>query len=450
MKRIRRLIRLTRTLAVLTALACVAASCVTEADECPEVPETPKEVFQLRFRICSRIPESDSRAENDKEEGSVAESDSYREEVGSVAENMINVNDIVYYIFDRNRKFLLQLKPETTVTTKLPNDYAIYEVTAKIGNDEDPDNYFKSHWSSQVDFYILAMANYSGYTTSMPTPTADTTIESLMDGKTTVMNALPDTEKILKGAEVTSADGKSLIPMAGLQLFSVNGSWFETQTGETPIDLTFITGKQLNMLRSMAKLEVIDKINHKEGTVYDPEKGKDNLRIAGVTINGVMKEALLLPTSNQWSYNNFSETRQVQNASVTGLAGYAQPETEGSTLIFAYDARETELRPDKCPVYSCYVWEYSGTVILEEKTPSLTVTVRNAINQQTGAPYPNVDYTLRLLTDMTPPADATPTPISEILRNTIHRFEISAVEAGLTVKWGVCPMEDASTDITFN
>lgn len=444
-----------RTLAVLTALACVAASCVTEAGDCPEEPETPKEVFQLRFRICSHISESDSRAENDEEDGSGAENDSYTIEDGSVAENMINVKDIVYYIFDRDRKFLLQLKPETTVTTILNASYAIYEVTAKIGNDEDPSNYFKSRWNTQIDFYILAMANYSGYTTTMPTPSSDTTIESLMNGNTTVMVGLPDTEKILEGAEGISADGKSLIPMAGLQLFSVSGRWFKTQNGEI-IDLTSITGKKLNMLRSMAKLEVIDKINyidkinHKEGTDYDPAQGENNLRIAGVAINGVMKDALLLPTANQWIYPEFNETRQVQNATVTGLAGYAQPETEGSTLPFVYDARETERR--KCPVYSCYVWEYSSTGIPEGKTPSLTVTVSNAnaINPETAAPYPDVDYTLPLLTDMTPPADATPTPISEILRNTIHRYEISAVEAGLSVNWGVCPMDDAPTNITFN
>lgn len=465
MDRIRHLINIGVLTAMLAAAASLVVSCalVTEKDfePAPSAPvEEDDDSFQIRFRICTRTV------------GNTRNPDIDGQEEGSAAENVINLEDIRYYIFDKDGNFLLDLTPDIdeSRSSVISEDYSLYEVVAKIH--ESSTDYFKKNKAGTVDFYLMALANYSsnsGYADIGYLNNSDN-INSLEDmfksPVTPVINSLPDTERLLSAAVV---DRPAYFPMAGLQRFALSGSWFETQAGDIPIDLTYLTGKNLNMLRAVAKLEIIDKINIKTGATFDPVKDAGNPRIQGASIDGVMKTARLLPSINQWRRNSVFETQQVENPSITAAADYLSPPAlgpDGSVsasvpdyrygLNFVYDAVETMKRADRCPVYSCYVWEYSGMAdIPEARLPYLSVTVSNPDDVDADAALQGVaipetaTYHVRLMSDMTPAA-VNPEPMQSILRNHIYRYEISGAGTKISIKWSVCPMDKVSSDITFN
>lgn len=466
MNRIRHLIRLCALTAMLFALASLFTSClwVMEKDtvDSPSLPIEEEDSFQLRFQICTRTINS-SRADDKAEE-----------EEGSVAENIINLNDINYYIFDKDQNFLLDLTPDidTERSFAISSDYSLYEVVAKI--DASKTDYFKRSSTGTVDFYLLALANFSeksGYEeVQFPELGLQNNLTYMFTSPATpVIMSLPNTEKLMKAA--TNDASRNYFPMAGLQYFSISWTWFETPFGEAPVDLTALTGKKLDMLRSVAKIEVIDRINLKPDEIFDEETDAGEIRIESVCINGVMKNARVLPTLNQWKGNPVFETRQVTEPSIPDSYIYLSPpplNDNGSILPdnietgdpyrlpFVYDAVETQKRVDHCPVYSCYVWEYSHKEeIPTAQLPYLSVKVKNPKEVSSDATLPDVEtpesttYNVFLKSDMTPSAKE-PYHIISLLRNHIYRYEISGAGTSMTIKWSVCPMDKASTDITFN
>ncbi|MDE6342673.1 MAG: hypothetical protein K2K93_10165 [Muribaculaceae bacterium] len=465
MDRVRHLINIGVMTAMLAAAASLVVSCalVIEKDfeDVPSVPvEDDDDSFQIRFQICTRNIDTSRAPDIDGDEE------------GSAAENVINLKDIRYYIFDKDGNFLLDLTPDIdeSRSSAISEDYSLYEVVAKI--DESKTDYFRKNKAGIVDFYLMALANYSsksGYADIGYLNNSDN-IHSLADMFTSpvtpVINSLPDTERLLNAAV---AGRQAYFPMSGLQRFAVSGSWFETQAGDIPIDLTYLTGKSLNMLRAVAKLEIIDKINIKTGATFDPVRDADNPRIQGASIDGVMKTARLLPAENQWRRNSVFETRQVEYPSVTSASHYLLPPalaSDGSVsasasdagygLRFVYDEVETMKRADRCRVYSCYVWEY---LLLPEipsaQLPYLSVTVSNPDKVDEDAALQGVaipetaTYHVRLMSDMTPAA-VNPEPQKFILRNHIYRYEIGGAGTKISIRWSVCPMDKVSSDITFN
>lgn len=453
-------------MAMLLASALLVASCSLvedNGDELIDVPVDDHDWFQIRFKICTRNVDATRAADTDGDEE------------GSAAENIINLNDIRYYIFDKDGNFLIDLTPDIDKkrSMAITKDYSLYEVVAKI--DHDKTDYFKNNRYGTLDFYIMAFANFSrdsGYgDVILPTFTSGNTISQMFESPyTPVIDCLPDTEKLMKAATENESGKRCCIPMSGLQRFTLSGTWLETYTGGSPIDISDITGKNLNMLRVAAKIEIIDRINMKPGDIYNEETDGKRIRIKGVSLNGVMKKARIIPMINQWKRNSTFETQQVENPSVT-QSGYLIPPSlndDGSisagtsvtdnpySLTFVYDEAETIKRTDRCPVYSCYVWEYlKRDEIQENQLPYLSVTVSNPddiapeANPQGVTISPTTTYNMHLLTDMTPTAKS-PEPQASILRNHIYRYEISGAGTTMTIKWTVCPMTELSADIIFN
>ncbi len=455
---------------MLAASASFVASCtliMEKDDDIPVEPAEDHEAFQIRFQICTRTL------------GSTREADIKGDEEGSEAENIINLDDIRYYIFDKDQKFLLDLTPDIDKnrSMEISTDYSLYEVVAKIDQEKTP--YFKENKNGTIDFYILAFANYSSksgygsYDGNLQYLNGGTGINNLSDmfasPGSPVINSLPNTQKLMN-ANNPNYSGRSYFPMAGLQHFTLNGSWFETYTGNSAIDLSSITGKNLNMLRALAKIEVIDRINIEPEGKFDSEKDSKKIRIKGVSIDGVMKNARLLPDINQWKRLATFETQQVVGPSIPESYHYLLPPVlaaNGSIsedqnletpygIKFEYDAIETLKRDDHCPVYSSYVWEYSRKDNMpESQLPYLSVSVGNPEEIDHDAKLQDVTipasttYHVRLLADMTPDA-TTKIPQASILRNHIYRYEIGAAGTGISIKWSVCPMDEASADITFN
>ena len=125
-------------MAVAAAASVAVTSCVEDNGECITPEDVKKDGFQLRFQIVTRGT-SPSRVVLDP----------IVEVEGTAYENFLNLDDIKYYIFDSNKKFICELKPDA-VTVVANTMYTLYDVVAKVDDD-----YFKNNINGTLDFYII-------------------------------------------------------------------------------------------------------------------------------------------------------------------------------------------------------------------------------------------------------------------------------------------------------
>lgn len=430
--------------ATIIAAALLPASCITDDADCPTPDATDPGRYRLQFRIVTRSNAESRAADID---GDVE---------GSAAENYINVNDVRYLIFDSNRKFVTDLSARaTTVAT---NDrFTVYDVVADVSIP-----FFVDNLEGTLDFYILALANCTGWGMTMPALAEGDDMSAVFtDGL--VLTTRPYTPALQLAATGGGAT-RQRFPMAGLQHFTVTGSLLLLGTSEgEPFDITASTGKNLNMLRTFSKIEVVDRINIPAGAVFDPVADSADVRIRSVQFNGFNNAGRLLPIFNIWGLNGTLETQQVIGASIPAAPDYHMPPALNAdnsidsdpaltdyALPFAYDAYATALRRDKCPVYSCYVYEFSNIAgtIPANQMPYFTVTTAEYVDPSTGQTLVQEQtYPMRLAHYSN--GEATQL-ITSLLRNHLYRFEITGVHQDLTVSWTVCNMDQASADIEFN
>ncbi|MDE6340040.1 MAG: hypothetical protein K2K97_09690, partial [Muribaculaceae bacterium] len=300
------------------------------------------------------------------------------EEEGSGTENYIALTSgtLKYLIFDRYQRFLCDVTAQAK-TTVVNDVFTLYEVTAKL-----TDTYFIENTNNMLDFYILVLANVGttsrNWRVTVPEMVPGvTTMESLFnDGLTMLGDAnsggLLETSTLMQ--PVTNATA-SRMPMAGLQHFSFHGSMLLTASENIPYDISLATGKNINMLRALAKIEIIDKINVGEGKVFDETEDDNGLRLNQPFLCGYMSEGSLLPSFSQWRDKNqvsYPETQQVDNPTVPSTASYDLPPSISTDNLedinwttasyarnFFKDQVATQAREDKCPVYSLYLYEYA-------------------------------------------------------------------------------------------
>lgn len=428
--------------------ALMTASCVNDYEDCPDtVAEDTPGRYRLQFNIVTRGG-TESRA-----------ADISGDKEGSVAENYLDINNIRYYIFDSNRKFLADITPNAK--TVVANEaFSIYNVVAEV---DLP--YFVDNIDGLIDFYILAFANYSGWGVTFPEMNEGDDISTLFtDG--VVLNYRPSTQALMLAATPdVPATARQRFPMVGLQRFRVPGNMLLTTSEGLPFDISLATGNNLNMLRAMAKIEIIDKINIPAGAVFDAATDINDIRIKSANINGFNSRGRLLPIINIWQLNNTFETQQVVGPSMPAVPDYHTPPPlnadnsiadAGSltdyTMPFIYDEVATQQRSDKCPVYSCYIYEYSKASINglpATQQPYFTVTTSEYVDPDGVKQVESLTFPLRMAWYQNGVATSTDN-ISEILRNHIYRYEIVAVRQNLTVNWTVCDMDQADASIEFN
>lgn len=370
---------------------------------------------------------------------------------GSIPENYINIDDIRYLIFDDNLKFVLELIPETT-TRVSSDDVAVYDVVAHL-----TDSYFVEKAAGSITFNILVLANYKDWGISIP-PLSKGDDISLLFNDELVMNVMPETSSLFKAGQ----NGEQLFPLSGLQEFIIPAGNLLTSSKESPFNVSVATGKDVNLLRALAKIEVIDKINIFENQVFDEDKDDKGynsyLRIADVKLGGRIDKGTLLPAIGIWRRNGVFETQQVDAATVPASASYFPPPafeegnyvwsgSEDFCVTFARDEYASSLREDKCPVFSCYVYEYSQDFagVSGKPTPYFIVTTRgskdeygNVAAESESLPMKMADYN----------DGKAGNEIKSILRNHIYRFEIAGI--GRKMIWTVCDMDNRHTDIEFN
>lgn len=423
------------------------ASCVNDSSDCPATPAAMTEGVRLKFSIMTG---------NDNP---VRGADTGGDLTGSGVENYLDISDIRYLIFDKNRQYLTDITPDTKTVTA--NDrYSVYNVVAKI-----TDKYFFDNLEGTVDFYIMTLANHSGWGIDMPRPERGDRMESLFEEGLT-MTTLPRAG----GLTADPAHLRQYFPMAGLQHYRVPGSMVATSSEGTPYDLSLATGKDVNMLRALAKIEIIDKINIKEGAIFDDSDNQGQkgwMRIDKVELDGFMDRGNLLPSESRWNTNGVFETQQVSVSSVPKSAKYMTPpalypdnsidndDSKGYILNFVADEYARSLRRDNCPVFSGYVFEYSKFApqmdeVDTSRMPYFRVTTRGHTDRVSGEVLAESMVLPVRMAKYTNGSASPQDNLDALLRNHIYRFEISGIGQELNVKWTVCDMDRAYAEIEFN
>ena len=115
-------------------------------------------------------------------------------------------------------------------------------------------------------------------------------------------------------------------------------------------------------------------------------------------------------------------------------------------LQFEYDQRATQEREDKCPVYSCYVYEFNSNRLNYGTMQRPYCLVTTAGGTLDGVTYQPITMPMRI----TQYLGETATEPSILLRNHIYRFEIVGLHQDIQVNWTVCPMTNIPVNIDFN
>ncbi|WP_304961400.1 hypothetical protein [uncultured Duncaniella sp.] len=366
--------------------------------------------------------------------------------VGSSVENFINISDIQFLLFDADRKFLQNFYPDVKLADG-NTDYSEYVATVSI---DEP--YFDENIDGNVNFYIMALAN--GKSLGMSFPGAFPGVTTISDLCSAAGSPLL-TEGISTSGIFDPQNGVG-IPMSGLQYFSVAGKSLKESTPHNPYNLsTPGGGRDINMLRAVAKIEVIDRINIPVGEDYDADiYGESPDRITGVSLLGTFSSGSMFPAMDQWDRGDAFETQQVIAPTVPKNASWLNPpvfpdrgninlDGYGDVLRgFAYDEYATGQRADKCRVYSAYVYEYSRAGIGTGHPPYLHVTVKGSSDKNDANYGPQV-----LPMRLTQTEGQVVTDLDALMRNHIYRYEITAISQGLEITWTLCPMDEVTIDI---
>lgn len=339
---------------------------------------------------------------------------------GTPPEDYIDVSDMQFMLFDSEQRFLRFLNPIVSEQTDG------YIATASF---EEPT--FTAATAGDIQFYILALANGKSMgSTWVGAERGSTTIADVCaSAQNSTLTASPVAWQLLGEG---SPAARQRFPMAGLQNFTVAVSALKASTEAAPVDLSAgSAGRVLNMLRALAKIEVIDKVNY-VGT-YDESLAGLPIRLDKVEINGYFTRGNQIPLYSQWSRNvTLPETQQVVSPSIPRSCSYVNPPFfdpnrvdgafDGTILDFEYDSRATAARSDKAPVFSAYVYEFcnpsEGIVITQP--PYIRITTKG--DGSSGSSR-ILSFRLGKYTAGVSDGDYLP----EILRNHIYRYEVQGI-----------------------
>lgn len=432
-------------LSALCSAMVMAGGCIYDFDSCSDTED--REDVKLRFTVVTR----DSYGPGMRK---TRAADIAGEQPGSARENYLNLagRDIRFLLFDGGQKLLRDFTPDADITVAAEDDdrYITYTVHATIA-----EPYFANVATADTDFYIMVIANGRPYSLSaFGLAPGATTIENVADQLAsftmkTYTDAADGSRTGWTPSQPGEADGE-YIPMAGLQHFTLKQGAFNRNGPEDFVELSTGTdGKDINMLRALAKIEVIDKIDITGN--FDKEDEK-RIHVEKAELFGRFTTGTILPSYNQWNRNEVLETQQVTGPTIASSLDYIPPTgdidmPEWTSLIEFYEDEEaTGRREDGCPVFSAYVTEYSRTAIDGKLPPFVRVSVKDPGSADTGAKFYRME--LAEYEDGNPSKN-----LDALLRNHIYRFEIVSVskaeepgEPGkLDISWTICPMSPDPT-----
>lgn len=432
-------------LRLLAAWAVILSVSACADDVIPE-PAGACDPVRMRFTVVTSRPAEAARQ--------TRAADISGDLTGSASENYLNIagHDIRFLLFDGDRKLLRDFTPYAGINLASGDggNYVTYSVDASI-----VEPYFANAAVGDIDFYIMVLANgRTHHMMALGLAPGETTIADVSGQLVTFVhqpNIIVDPETYQRGAWQPSppgvADGDYIL-MSGLQHFTLKKGAFDGKGPEDFVELS----QNINMLRSLAKIEVIDRIGISGNTADAPE------RISKVEIFGRCATGTVLPSYGQWNRNGVLETQQVDAPTMASPMQYFPPTTDGgyirddgyninwnSQAEFYEDKAAQAIREDGCPVFSAYLAEYSLDALNGLTPPCIRVEIGSSKGgdddkkDEAGGQYyfqlarfqGGKEYEL----------------LPALLRNHIYRYEIVSVNTRSSRTWSVSVSSEVGNDL---
>lgn len=423
----------------MAAISILSTACASDDILTPiEDPENPTDSITLEFTMLTRNADS---AIAGRSEIPVPPDP----EAGFGAENFLDLDNLSFLLFDGDQKMLRTFSPEINVE-QTSSPYIKYRVRTFLH-----DNYFLKSTEDEISFTIVVLGNYANLNPDKFNYYIGCDLKDIFDSSKVGTFSCPvsnNTGNTWIPTIVPMGDqGKGQIPMAGMQTFTVRMNDLRNSTPDNPYKLSEGSlGKCINMLRGLAKIEIIDKILS--------EDDNDSYYIEKVELVGHTSRGSILPTFNQWESG--LETSYVTAPSVPDVAEYrgASPvsglniaSNDNEALInFFYDTEATLSRGDGGKVFSCYLTEYDPAMTGTVPGMWMRLTVKSRLSGKL----------MQFRIEAASYSDGLPGDRIQILRNNIYRYVVSGVNeidldvqpfANLEVSFGFGLLRDARGDL---
>lgn len=436
--------------AMLPAALLSLTGCVTDDSDCPPPDKDGEKndgaTMTMRFTVVTR-----GDGQHWAQAPGLARNllPSPNPQLGTIAENYLDLRNLTFLLFDNNGILITPFYPDAKATDT--EKYNTYSVTATM-----PQEYFDYAAGENVTFYIMVTGNESAHRPQRQNYTPGIAFNQIFGMNRVATFGVPLAKE--DGNEVSwwqpTVSGQ-YIPMSGLQRFTVRKSDLEASTSDNPYMLSAAAdgSQDINMLRALAKIEVIDRLG------YDDAAGvqlpvDERVSVTKVELSGFFSRAAILPEIGNWSLGGTIETQYVSSPSIPSDAHYnaprafsevnppagpGVPQNTNAVIDFFFDEQATGNRADRCRVYSAYVPEYAVAHVGGAQPAYIQVTVRNP-GDATGN---NPAFELK----MSEYDAGKPGASINILRNNIYRYEIRNVGQQLGVVWTVCDMDEGVVNI---
>lgn len=400
---------MTRILLAAMLAAVFMTGCIQEYDECPDNSRGPliKKGMTLNFTLLTRGVNKTSRTR------AVVAPPNPQD--GTAAENFLDIPNMTFLIFKEDKSLLAAFTPEVTPQNAT---YTTYDVTYTV-----PETLFDYITGDMINVYIMAIGNAINHGV---TDMAFLPLEKMFENTATFPYPLTGSSQAADGSQwIPDFDENRGIPMSGMQYFSIPRDALERSSYENPLNLSedLAVKNDLNMLRCVAKIEVIDMFDGTDGNGISTP-------VSQVRLQGYNGKGGILPTLSQWNFQTPWETQYVTAPSVPAGTTF----NNSNAIVFFKDDAAQALRDDNRPVYSAYLPEFDSDAP-GVTVPKVTVSL-NIGNGETS----ERSFELREYNNGAPGAP------TDLLRNNIYRYEVR-VNTSLELVVTVCPRATFTTDV---
>lgn len=441
---------------IALAVSLIVCGCIEDANLCPpETGDDKEKGITVEFSLVTKS------SVNSKSRTLLSAPDT--EKLGYLTENFLDLQNLVFLLFDDQGVVIRAFKPYIEVDDV--DTYVRYSVRAFLN-----DSYFLDTTSTEISFSIAVVGNYRSLSPLGFDFHAGMTMSEVFDRATVATFAMPLSNNAqncwipsIYPTTYVDAAGESIplrsaahIPMAGMQTFRVSTNELKASTVDKPLNLSSIEDKNINMLRALAKIEVIDHIDAvTEGDVTKQPDASERISINSVELVGHTVRGSIFPDLSLWQRSGL-ETQYVTQPSIpdgVSFLGYNPPYDDlslqgaspGTVVGFFADRIATEERQDKCRVYSCYLTDYDPN----QRGSIPAMWIRIAAKHPYVDPESNSDISYCRL-EVAPYDEAGAGEEMSIVRNNIYRFQINKItppDQNNQIIYTTCPMGNYTSDI---
>ena len=417
MLRIRHIIR-----GLLCAFAAMLVGCINNYDECPATVGD----GEISLSIRMLVPEASPATRTKDPSHALAD--------GEDAEDLINIEgkDYCVYILDENGVIMQRFEPTSTLLNEVKDGGTLLEYT--LNGKFQPEGMEKIR--------VMVMANWnSGWSDAAGGAPVGygsginlgfTTMEELYAEGTKFLFARPNSGGSYSSVWMPSASSMQFIPMFGISdvlTISKDGNTVSQGANKSV---------SINMLRSVAKVEIVDALEESIGNITSVSLSRSN-KYGRYILNPHIKKGD--KSNEKWNVQDY----QVELPSLPDVYGGILSDGNDAFVLnlpfekAPYTREYTNEDGEKkdCPVYVAYVPEmYLSSSDTRLQRPVFNLTAG-------GTPY-KFDFN-----NYREGSVNTHDPLSAVLRNHIYRYTVTGVGISAKIDLKVLPWDMQYEDNAF-